>query len=169
MLKKLSMAVLATAFATAGLQPALGADLRAAPAPAPMMVEPALVPACDDPRVLAQIEDQFEYGAPRVIPAPLAVAQFSNLSERAYFPKGGPRQIERRYCQGEALIAGPGMSGIDLVTKGDDKGPSPLTRVYYVIEYPMGFASIGWRAEGCFLGYDKWKVYGANCESLRRF
>ncbi|WP_185983238.1 hypothetical protein [Aureimonas mangrovi] len=124
----------------------------------PMVMQEAPVPACEDPRVLAQIEDQFEYGAPRVIPAPLEVAQFSNLFERAYFPVGGDRQIERRYCQGEAAIA-----GVDI------KDGNPLTTVYYVIEYPMGYASMGWRAEGCFLGFDKWKVYGANCESLRRF
>lgn len=153
----------ATAFAAAiaatlaAILPASAADLRPAPATATVVV-PANVPACDDPRVLAQIEDQFEYGAPRVMNAPIAVAEFSGLFERAYFPLGGYRQVERRYCQGNAAIA-----GIDI------KDGAPHTTVYYVIEYPMGFASIGWRAEGCFLGYDSWKVYGANCESLRRF
>ncbi|MFD2236055.1 hypothetical protein [Aureimonas populi] len=158
MLKRLSSAAMAACLALSGLQPALAADLRPLPEAAPMAVQPALVPACDDPRVLAQVEDQFEYGAVRVIPAPLDVAEFGRLAERAYFPKGGPRQIERRYCQGEATIA-----NVDV------KDGSPRTTVYYVIEHPMGFASIGWRAEGCFLGYDKWKIYGANCESLRRF
>lgn len=158
MLKRLVPAILAAIISTAGVHPSVSADLRATPAPAPIAVQPALVPACDDPRVLAQIEGQFEYGAPRVLQAPLQVAQFSNLFERAYFPTGGHRQIERRYCQGEAYIA-----GIDI------KGASPYTTVYYVIEHPMGFASVGWRAEGCFLGYDRWRVYGANCQSLRRF
>lgn len=147
--------------------PAQAADLRAAPAQAhqaaPVVVHRARVPACDDPRVLAQIEDQFEYGAPRVERQPLQVAQFAELFERAYFPVGGLRNIERRYCQGQALISG------DAVSFSDSKSGMPYTTVYYVIEHPLGFASIGWRAEGCFLGYDRWRVYGANCESLRRF
>lgn len=116
------------------------------------------VPPCDDPSVLAEVEDQFEYGAPRVIPAPLAVAEFSDLRERAYFPRVADYRVERRYCMGTALI-----DNVDL------KDFPPRTTVYYVIEYPLGFASVGWKAEGCFLGYDKGKVYGANCESLRRF
>ena len=29
--------------------------------------------------------------------------------------------------------------------------------------------SPGWRAEGCVLGLDEWHVYGANCQSLRRY
>lgn len=166
----MSLRSILSGLAASLLLPALAAqaaDLRPAPAPAyqtaPAAVHRVLVPACDDPRVLAQIEDQFEYGAPRVERQPLQVAQFAELFERAYFPVGGNRQIERRYCQGQALIAG------DAVTFSDSKLGMPYTTVYYVIEHPLGFASVGWRAEGCFLGYDRWRVYGANCESLRRF
>ena len=37
-------------------------------------------------------------------------------------------------------------------------------------EYLGGFSPVAsWRAEGCVLGLDEWHVYGANCESLRRF
>lgn len=132
--------------------PALAADYyQAAPAPA-VIVTTAKVPACDDSRVLAQVEDQFEYGAPRTIPAALAVVEFSGLFEKAYQPMGGHKEIERRYCQGTALIS-----------SGEQR------TFYYVIEYPLGFAGVGWRAEGCVLGLDPWKIYGANCESLRRF
>ncbi|WP_245414880.1 hypothetical protein [Aureimonas flava] len=132
--------------------PALAADYgRTAPAPA-VIVTNAKVPACDDARVMAQVEDQFEYGAPRTIPAALAVVEFSGLFEKAYQPMGGRKEIERRYCQGTALIS----SG-------------EYRTLYYVIEYPMGYAGLSWRAEGCVLGLDPWKVYGANCESLRRF
>ena len=128
----------------------------------------ANVPACDDPAVLGQVEDQFEYGAPRVLQTPLSILEFSAMAEKAYFPAveaGEPpiSPIERRYCQAEALLS-------DQKTR----------RVYYVIEYPMGFAAAGgflgsfspvkaWRAEGCILGLDDWHVYGANCQSLRRF
>lgn len=158
MRQKLAAAIAATAIASATL-PTAAADYyeMTAPGAAPVVAAPSHLPACDDPAVVAQIEDQFEYGAPRVIPANLAVVEFSNLHERAYFPRIERSNVERRYCQGQALIEGLNYKG------------TPYTNVYYVIEYPMGFASIGWRAEGCFLGYDDWKVYGANCESLRRF
>lgn len=145
-----------TAFATA---PALAADFLDSPDAGSGVQEVEVnAPPCDDPKVLAEVEDQFEYGAPRVIPAPLSVAEFSDLRERAYFPRVANYRVERRYCSGTALI-----DGVDV------KDFPPRTTVYYVIEYPLGFASVGWKAEGCFLGYDKWKVYGANCESLRRF
>ncbi|MBB4001046.1 MAG: hypothetical protein V7704_14730 [Aurantimonas endophytica] len=126
------------------------------------------LPACDDAKVLAEVEDQFEYGAPRVLAAPLAILEFSGMFEKAYFPQnnvGAPPEnpIERRYCQAKALIS-----------------DHQYRTVYYVVEYPMGFAGSngylgifsplrGWRAEGCVLGLDAWHVYGANCESLRRF
>lgn len=128
----------------------------------------AKVPACDDADVLAEIEDQFEYGAPRVLETELAILEFSGMVETGYFPQRldeplPSRPIERRYCQATALIS-------------DGKHRT----VYYVIEHPMGFAAAGgflgrfspvkaWRAEGCVLGLDEWYVYGARCESLRRF
>ncbi len=132
--------------------PSFAADYyQGASAPA-VVVTNAKVPACDDARVMAQVEDQFEYGAPTTVHAPLAVVEFSGLFEKAYQPMGGHKEIERRYCQGTALIS-----------TGEHR------HLYYVIEYPMGYAGLGWRAEGCVLGLDPWKVYGANCESLRRF
>lgn len=145
--------------------PSNAADTMRGHAPAPSS---STLPGCDDARVLAEVEDQFEYGAPRVLGAPLEVLQFSGMFEKAYFPQDNadvlPQEpIERRYCQAKALIS-------------DHKQRT----VYYVVEYPMGFAGSngylgvfsplrGWRAEGCVLGLDVWRVYGANCESLRRF
>lgn len=127
------------------------------------------LPHCDDPDVLGQVEDQFEYGAPRMLESRLEILEFSGMFEKAYFPQEfeeplpPPQPIARRYCQANALIS-------------DHKQRT----VYYVIEYPMGFAAAGgylgmfspvkaWRAEGCVLGLDQWRVYGANCQSLRRF
>jgi len=127
------------------------------------------VPLCDDADVLGEVEDQFEYGAPRVLEQKLEILEFSGMFEKAYLPQvladdiPPPQPIERRYCQAKALIS----DGLRRT-------------VYYVIEYPMGFAAAGgylgflspvrgWRAEGCVLGLDEWHVYGANCESLRRF
>ena len=80
------------------------------------------------------------------------IDEFSQMFEKAYFPMSEDRSIERRYCQGEALIS-----------------DGHRRTVYYVVSHPMGYASIGWKAEGCVLGLDKWLIYGANCQSLRRF
>lgn len=145
-------ALLASSLSLAAILPATAADYyEASRQPAAVGIS-ALVPSCEDPRVIAQVEDQFEYGAPRMIPADLAIVEFSELYEKSYQPLGGYKEIERRYCQGTALIS-----------TGERR------TVYYVVEYPMGFAGVSWRAEGCVLGLDDWKVYGANCESLRRF
>ncbi len=154
MRQSLALLVSAATLAAAVL-PAGAADLYRYRQQQPVVQSRALVPTCENPRVLAQVEDQFEYGAPRTIPAQLAVVEFSDLFEKSYQPVGslgGRREIERRYCQGTALIS-----------TGERR------TLYYVVEYPMGFAGVGWRAEGCVLGLDPWKVYGANCESLRRF
>ena len=149
----------------AGFGSAQAADYLESRGPA---VVSANVPACNDPAVLGQVEDQFEYGAPRVLETKLSILEFSAMAEKAYFPavkSGEPpiSPVERRYCQAEALLS-------DQITR----------RIYYVVEYPMGFAAAGgylgafspvkgWRAEGCVLGLDEWHVYGANCQSLRRF
>ncbi|MDY8109741.1 hypothetical protein U0C82_11385 [Fulvimarina sp. 2208YS6-2-32] len=161
--------MLATAIGTTMLAgPAAAADLQQGMAP----VAGQLVPRCDDPAVLAEVEDQFEYGAPRVLEADLEILEFSNLQEKAYEPQiladeiPPPQPIERRWCQGTALIS-----------------DHERRTIYYIIEYPMGYAAAGsflgflgganpvkaWRAEGCVLGLDEWHVYGANCQSLRRF
>ncbi|MBP0614401.1 hypothetical protein [Jiella mangrovi] len=129
---------------------------------------PSNVPACDDAAVLGEVEDQFEYGAPRMLETKLEIVEFKGMFEKAYQPQikddpyPAPNPIERRYCQAKALIS-----------------DHQWRTVYYVIEYPMGYAAAGdylglfspvrgWRAEGCVLGLDVWHVYGANCQSLRR-
>ncbi|MCQ0986752.1 hypothetical protein [Jiella marina] len=145
--------------------PAAAADLQKY-RPAPIKTN---VPTCDNADVLGEVEDQFEYGAPRMLEAKLEILEFTGMFEKAYLPPvtddpyPDPNPIERRYCQAKALIS-------------DGKWRT----VYYLIEYPMGYAAAdsylgifspvrGWRAEGCVLGLDEWHVYGANCQSLRRY
>jgi hypothetical protein len=130
---------------------ASGADFYGAE-PQPQMHASALVPACSDPKVLAEVEDQFEYGAVNMLKTGVVIDEFSGLMEKAFFPQTEDSPIERRYCQGEALIS-----------------DGHRRTVYYTVSYPLGFASLGWKAEGCVLGLDKWLIYGANCQSLRRF
>jgi hypothetical protein len=139
------------ALAVGSAAPAWSADYYGAE-PMPEMYSEALVPTCDNPKVLAEVEDQFEHGAVEMLQTGVVIQEFSGLMEKAYFPLSEDRPIERRYCQGEALIS-----------DGQQR------TVYYTVSYPMGYASIGWKAEGCVLGLDKWLIYGANCQSLRRF
>lgn len=160
----LSLCVLPAIVATPVL-PAAAADFQAYRSDA----LPSKVPACDNAAVLGEVEDQFEYGAPRVLEAKLEILEFKGMFEKAYQPQvkddpyPAPNPIERRYCQAKALIS-----------------DHQWRTVYYVVEYPMGYAAAGdylgmfspvrgWKAEGCVLGLDAWHVYGANCQSLRRF
>ncbi|MEN3791228.1 hypothetical protein [Fulvimarina sp. MAC3] len=165
-MRQITTGFLAAAMALSAMAgSASAADLQMAPQ---QRVE-SLVPQCDNPEVLAEVEDQFEYGAPRVLEAKLEILEFSNMHEKAYAPQiltdeiPSPQPIERRWCQGTALIS-----------------DHQRRTIYYIIEYPMGYAAAGgwlgmfspvkaWRAEGCVLGLDEWHVYGANCQSLRRF
>ncbi|MBO0905486.1 hypothetical protein [Jiella sonneratiae] len=167
-MNRLSAIVLTLGAASAALasQPAGAADVMESYRTETI---PAKVPACDDPAVLGEVEDQFEYGAPRMLEAELSILEFRGMFEKAYQPQllddpyPAPNPIERRYCQAKALIS-------------DQKWRT----VYYVVEYPMGYAAAGdylglfspvkaWKAEGCVLGLDEWHVYGANCQSLRRY
>ncbi|GGD85812.1 hypothetical protein GCM10011390_00470 [Aureimonas endophytica] len=118
----------------------------------PAQVVVGLVPSCEDPRVLGQVEDQFEYGAPHMLQSDVTIAEFSNLTEKAYLPRTDNASVERRYCQGSVLLSN-----------------QQRHTVYYRVSYPLGYASFGWKAEGCVLGLDDWNIYGANCSSLRRF
>lgn len=142
---------LAAGLLAASSTPTLAADYYGAD-PKRETHSEALVPACEDPKVLAEVEDQFEYGAVNMLKTGVVIEEFGELFEKAYFPMTEDRPIERRYCQGEALIS-----------------DGHRRTVYYVVSHPMGFASISWKAEGCVLGLDKWYIYGANCQSLRRF
>ncbi|SJZ85649.1 hypothetical protein [Consotaella salsifontis] len=142
-LKRLAVLTLAAAAAASSVPAARAADL---------LVAPVAIGPCGDGDVLADVEDQFEYGAPRTLGSQLQIVEFSNLRERGYLPRTETSPIERHYCQGQALMS-----------------DGRYHMVYYVIEDPMGFASMGRRAEGCVLGLDPWHVYGANCQSLRRF
>lgn len=151
MRKLLSGLVLSAAIASGAAAPARAADYYGADPKPPVSAE-ALVPACQDAKVLAQVEDQFEYGAAYMLKADLSIEEFRDPFEKAYFPLSEDRQIERRYCQGEVVLSN-----------------NQKHIIYYVVSHPLGFASIGWKAEGCVLGLDKWLVYGANCQSLRRF
>jgi hypothetical protein len=151
MRKLLSGLVLSAALASGATAPSFAADYYGAEPAAPIH-ETSFVPSCQDEKVLAQVEDQFEYGAAYMLRADLTIDEFRDPFEKAFFPLSEDRPIERRYCQGEVVL-----SNLEKHT------------IYYVVSYPMGYASVGWKAEGCVLGLDKWYVYGANCQSLRRF
>ncbi|MEF2070958.1 hypothetical protein [Consotaella aegiceratis] len=145
-MRKVLAALAVAAAMTAPVSTVQAADMMAAPPP---MIADSV---CFDTDVLGDVESQFEYGAPRMLRADLSIVEFSNLQERGFLPRNEERLVERHYCQGTVLIS-----------------DGQYRTVYYVVEDPMGFASMGRRAEGCVLGLDAWHVYGAGCQSLRRF
>ncbi|KAB0680687.1 hypothetical protein [Aureimonas leprariae] len=120
--------------------------------PPPEAIVKQFTPHCEDPRVLGKVEDQFEYGAVNMLQSDLTVAEFSDLREKAWFPRTDDSSVERRFCQGSVLLS-----------------DNQKHTLYYTVSYPLGYASVGWKAESCVLGLDRWLIYGANCSSLRRF
>lgn len=142
--------VLAASIAVASLGSAKAADYIVEEAPS--VTAAGRTPACTDPRVLGKVEDQFEHGAVKMLQTGGTITEFSDLTEKAWFPREDNSGVERRYCEGRILLS-----------------DTEYHTVYYTVSYPLGFAAVGWKAEGCVLGLDKWYIYGANCSSLRRF
>lgn len=106
---------------------------------------------CANTRVLGTISSKFGYQVRHVPNLPqVGIAEFLNIRENRFQPSTPTSPIERRYCQASVYLT-------DGYTRD----------VWYLIEHPMGFASIGSNVEFCISGFDRWKVYGANCRVLR--
>ncbi len=105
---------------------------------------------CANDRVLGSITKKFAHQVRHVPNLPLVdIAEFRDIRENRYLPSQPDWPIERRYCRANVHL-----------TDGY------VRDVWYLIEHPMGFASIGSNVEFCVLGFDRWKVYGGNCRVL---
>lgn len=106
---------------------------------------------CGNTKVLGEITRKFGYQVRQVPNLPMVdIVEFRQIRENRYLPSRPDWPIERRYC----------IANVHL-TDGH------MRDVWYLIEHPMGFASIGSNVEFCVLGFDRWKVYGGNCRVLR--
>lgn len=106
---------------------------------------------CAEPRVLKRISHRFDYQVRRVPNLPqVAILDFYRIGETRYEPAHEKSPIERRYCHGRVWLSG-----------GHERG------IWYLIEYRMGFASLGSNVEFCVEGFDPWRVYNGHCRVLR--
>ena len=106
---------------------------------------------CGNDKVLGAITKKFAYQVRNVPNLPMVdIVEFRQIRENRYLPSRPDWPIERRYCIADVHL-----------TNGHTRD------VWYLIEHPTGFASIGSNVEFCVLGFDRWKVYGGNCRVLR--
>ncbi|MHA1554703.1 MAG: hypothetical protein ACTSU0_09865 [Alphaproteobacteria bacterium] len=107
------------------------------------------LPACDTPAVLARISERFAYADARIQHTGLAVEHIDGTHQHQ-LRAGGPGLIDRRYCGAQAWLS-----------------DGQRSEVVYVIEADQGFASLSWSVESCLPAFDKHRVYGAWCRSIR--
>ncbi|MGE0501290.1 MAG: hypothetical protein AB7I79_06445 [Rhizobiaceae bacterium] len=107
--------------------------------------------ACDDPSILARIENRFRHQVRHVPHLPdVEIVGFRKVHQRRYLPLSEKRPIARRYCAATAALS-----------NGKHR------TVWYLIEDRMGFASVGDGVEFCVSGFDRWRVYNGHCRVLR--
>ncbi|WP_378943421.1 hypothetical protein [Mesorhizobium sp. ANAO-SY3R2] len=107
---------------------------------------------CGEAWVLNQISNRFRYQVRHVPNLPdVAITNFSNIQENSYLPNDENHPIARVYCVATVTLS-----------DGDDRP------VWYLIEYGMGFASIGNNVEFCVAGFDRWYVYNGGGDDIGR-
>lgn len=108
------------------------------------------LPTCDEPAVIARVAEKFAYYDAHVIQSGVSITGIDGQHEVA-LKAGGPSLVDRRYCGATAWLTDGRKS-----------------EVVYLIEGPkLGTFSIGWHVESCLPGYDPWRVYDAQCRSIR--
>lgn len=106
---------------------------------------------CAHGSVLTAITKRFGYQVGHVPNLPnVGIVDFTNIRETRYLPEQEGRPIARRYCAATARLS--------------DGRDHP---VWYLIEYGMGFASLGDNVEFCVGGFDRWHVYNGYCRVLQ--
>jgi hypothetical protein len=106
---------------------------------------------CGESRVLNRISRRFDYQVRHVPNLPqVAILDFNRIGETRFEPARKKSPIERRYCHAKVALSG-----------GYERS------VWYLIENPMGFASIGSNVEFCVEGFDPWHVYNSHCRVLK--
>ena len=105
-----------------------------------------MLPACDNPFVLAKIDFRFWAKEIRFWDPRLRISRFGEVREVAYRP-WGQDAIPRRFCQARTLMS----DGTETVTN------------YSIIE-DQSFAGAIWGVEWCVQGYDRNMAYSPRCK-----
>jgi hypothetical protein len=135
--------ILASMLALAGgAMPTLAAD--------PVAVRAYDPGVCGDGKVLGRINQRFRHQVRNVPHLPqVDIADVYSIRETRHLPRHANNPIERLYCQATVALS---------------NGQSH--NMWYLIEWPLGFAGIGANVEFCVAGFDRWHVYGGRCRSL---
>ena len=108
------------------------------------------IPECDAAYVLSLIAGKFAYQDRRIGGSGLAVSRIDGVSQRA-LRLGAPGFVDRRYCGATAWLS-----------------DGRLSELVYLIEGPMlGPFSYRWGVQSCLPGFDPYRVYSADCRTLR--
>ena len=107
------------------------------------------LPDCEATGVLNRVGSYLTTAEAHVVHSGDPVLRIDQVNQSKFFPDG-PRSIAQRYCK---------------ATGHTELGQRQT--IYYLIEARAGFAGYTYDVEACIPSRDPWKLYGANCRSLR--
>lgn len=106
---------------------------------------------CADSRLLERVSRRFDHQVRNVPGLPIVgIVGYHDIRQHRYLPAHEDSPISRLYCNATASM-----------TDGQSR------KIWYLIEYGQGFASIGDNVEFCVAGFDRWNVYNAHCRILQ--
>lgn len=104
-------------------------------------------PSCDSQGVIQRIQMKFAYADRHTFHWGARILNVTGISETPEIIKSRSL-IDRRYCQGTALLTDGRRS-----------------QVYYIVEAGQGFASYNFRVQSCLPGFDPWYTYDGGCRA----
>lgn len=138
---------------------AIAAVLAAAVPAAAGVLEPPVaavlgadaLPTCDDPAVLADVQERFAYGAAGMLQADLALVAVDRVRQ-THPLVDRPSPVTRRYCAARGHVS-----------------DGRTAAVYFLVEQRFGFAGIGPLVTSCVRGYDRWHTNDGACRAVRKW
>lgn len=109
------------------------------------------VPTCDDPSVLADVQERFAVGAADMLQTDLTLRAVDKVRQ-THPVATKPSPVARRYCAARGHVSN-----------------GRTAPVYYLVEQRLGFVGQGWLVTSCVNGYDRWRVNDGNCRAVRRW
>lgn len=108
------------------------------------------VPECEAVSVQGAVIGHIASADP-VYSGGLKIREMHRITETGY-KVDQPSPYARRYCEARAQMS-----------DGRER------RVYYAIMEHSGFVGVSWNLQACVAGVDPWRVYDANCRTVRPY
>jgi hypothetical protein len=109
-----------------------------------------VIPACDDPAVLAKVSSRFAGKEAEYWNSSLTITAYDRIHTIAYRPWGAS-YIPRRFCAARAFLS-------------DGLPPRP---VYYSVREDLGIIGATWGVQFCVVGLDRNLAYAPECQAAR--